>query len=48
MLVDQSECHNKDRFIDKCHKLNGGYVHIIPDCKNQPNRGACWKRFNDK
>lgn len=44
MLADRSSCHDIKGFVDKCNRLNGGYLSFIPDCKNQVNKDSCWKR----
>jgi len=45
MSADQRACHGIPKFINKCQELNGGYLSIISDCKNQPNKAECWERF---
>lgn len=47
MLTDQGACHDKKGFVDKCNKINGGWIGTITDCKNQPNKEQCWKRFEE-
>jgi len=47
LLADQSACHDKKGFVDKCNSLNGGYFSHIPECKNRKNSIECWKRFQD-
>lgn len=46
MLLDQGACHNKKGFVDKCNKLNGGWIDFIPECKNYCNNKECWERFD--
>ena len=45
MSVDQGACHGIKGFVDKCEELNGGWIGLITDCKHQPNKMECWKRF---
>ena len=46
MLVDQSACHNKEGFIEKCDELNGGWLDLIPTCSCK-DKAACWERFDE-
>lgn len=45
MLADQSACHRIDGFTNKCNKINGEWINRISDCKHQPHKSECWKRF---
>ena len=45
MRADQSACHDINGFVDECNKLNGGWISLITDCKNQHNKEQCWSRF---
>jgi len=46
MQADQGTCHEIKGFIEECDKLNGGYLNMIADCKNHPNKAECWDRFD--
>lgn len=45
MLADQGACHSKEGFVDQCCKNHGGYFNLITECKYQPYKAQCWKRF---
>ena len=45
LLADQSACHKIPGFVDRCDKLNKGWLNYIPDCKNRCNMKECWELF---
>jgi len=48
MMADQSACHAKKGFVNKCEQLNGGWVGRLSECRKQPRKAECWKRFEKK
>ena len=47
LLTDQGGCHAIDGFVAECNRLNGGYIGVIPTCKNKKNSAECWDRFDE-
>ena len=47
VLANQGACHNLLGFLNMCEEINGSslFGKSITDCKNQPNKLECWKRF---
>jgi hypothetical protein len=45
MNADQGACHAKKGFVNTCNELGLSLGGLITNCKNQPNRLECWKRF---
>ena len=46
MLADQGACHDIQGFVERCNKLNDGWLGYIPECKYLGNKSECWKIFN--
>jgi len=45
MRENQSACHGKEGFVDKCTELNGGWIGTITSCKMYECKSQCWERF---
>jgi len=45
MLADQSACHEIKGFVDKCNRINGGYLSHISSCKCG-DKMKCWEIFD--
>jgi hypothetical protein len=48
LLADQDACHKIEGFTKKCNSYNGGWINMITECKNQPNKLECWERFENQ
>jgi hypothetical protein len=46
MRADQGACHEIKGFVDRCDKINSGYVNHIPSCKCS-DKLYCWEIFEN-
>ena len=46
LAADQGMCHSVKGFVDRCNKVNGGWLSCIPDCKGQYTKHLCWEEFD--